>query len=201
MCEKGSEDTLNVLIIGGSLGALALNQIVPPVLTQLQSKRAMAVWHQTGAGKSAPVEQAYTTLAATHSKVTVSEFIDSVEQAYSWADVVICRAGALTVAEVSAAGRVAIFVPLPIAVDDHQTRNAQNLADQQAAIIIQQQHLAEQLPPVLSKLFTDHQYRQTMAQQAKALSPPDATQKVADFCESIIGLAESERMGGGYGSK
>ena len=206
---------LNVLIVGGSLGALALNQIVPKVLKEMSGEHEFNVWHQTGATKSAPVNDdyaEYANIVAKHTneqdesvqskakpQVMVTEFIEDVEQAYEWADVVICRAGALTVAEVAAAGRVAIFVPLPIAVDDHQTQNAENLAKQGAAIVIQQPELESTLKQSLTRLFTENDYRENMAQKAKKLSQPEATQKVADYCASLIGkpnLAAKEASGG-----
>ncbi|WP_371196351.1 undecaprenyldiphospho-muramoylpentapeptide beta-N-acetylglucosaminyltransferase [Glaciecola sp. SC05] len=178
---------LRVLIVGGSLGALALNEMVPPVLVDLQKNHVVDVWHQTGKDKSEPVKKAYQTLNQHDCELTITEFIDDVEQAYAWADVVICRAGALTVAEVAAAGRVAIFVPLPIAVDDHQTLNAENLAKRDAAIILQQSVLAKELPLVLAKVFADPSYRQDIANKARLLSQTHATVQVADYCESLIG--------------
>lgn len=177
---------LRVLIVGGSLGAVALNELVPPVLIALQTKQAVDVWHQTGIGKAKPVEQAYDKLSNAPCKVTITEFIDDVEQAYAWADMVICRAGALTVSEVAAAGRVAIFVPLPIAVDDHQTLNADNLAKRGAAIILQQSTLAQALPAVLAKLCADSGYRHDMANKARLLSQTQSTMQVADYCEALI---------------
>ena len=186
------ENKRNILIVGGSLGALALNQIVPKVLIELAKNHEFNVWHQSGVNKSEPVEQAYRSLSqadasSESSTIKISEFIDDVEQAYAWADIVICRAGALTVAEVSAAGRVAIFVPLPIAVDDHQTQNAENLAQQDAAIVIQQGQLEAHLANALIPLLTDTEYRESMANKAKTLSQAEATQKVADYCSSLIG--------------
>ncbi|MFC4700288.1 undecaprenyldiphospho-muramoylpentapeptide beta-N-acetylglucosaminyltransferase [Glaciecola siphonariae] len=198
-------EAINILIVGGSLGALALNQIVPKVLKDISSAKVLNVWHQSGKGKAEPVKEAYQALFAqpllkdtedfasagnaseAGVQVRVSEFIDKVESAYAWADIVICRAGALTVAEVSAAGRVAVFVPLPIAVDDHQTFNAQNLSEQGAAILIQQHDLAEQLPVHLHRLVAEPSVRYEIARKAKSLAQMNATRDVADYCASLIG--------------
>lgn len=187
---------LRVLIVGGSLGAVALNQIVPPILQEFQHQHAIDVWHQSGKGKAEPLKQAYRAFDDDDSSIKISEFIEDVEQAYEWADIVICRAGALTVSEVAAAGRVAIFVPLPIAVDDHQTLNAENLAKRGAAIILQQEVLASQLPMVLQKLFTDADYRLDIAKKARLLCHTHATVQVADYCESLIGNANFKHKDG-----
>lgn len=185
--ERQPKRNLRILIVGGSLGALALNEVVPNALIALQEQCAVDVWHQSGKGKAEPVIQAYAALNGRECKVTVSEFIDDVEQAYAWADIVICRAGALTVSEVAAAGRVAIFVPLPIAVDDHQRLNAENLAKQDAAIILPQKTLAQALPAVLAKLCSDASYRHDIANKARLLSQSHATVQVANYCESLCG--------------
>jgi UDP-N-acetylglucosamine--N-acetylmuramyl-(pentapeptide) pyrophosphoryl-undecaprenol N-acetylglucosamine transferase len=177
-----SEESKNILIVGGSLGALALNQIVPPILLHLREQFALNIWHQTGAGKDEPVIKAY----AQSDNVRITEFIDEVESAYDWADIVICRAGALTVAEVAAAGRVAIFVPLPIAVDDHQTLNADNLASQGAAYLIQQSELEAKLADTLSTLLREPSTLRAMANKAKASSLANASEVVARYCQQLV---------------
>jgi UDP-N-acetylglucosamine--N-acetylmuramyl-(pentapeptide) pyrophosphoryl-undecaprenol N-acetylglucosamine transferase len=189
-----------ILIVGGSLGALALNQIVPKVLAQLAQEHKLSVLHQAGKGKNKDLEQAYSDLVNLESDFTVHEFIADMHEAYAWADLVICRAGALTVAEVALAGRAAIFVPLPIAVDDHQSMNAQNLASQNAAMIIQQSHLDEHLYDALKTLITRPEQRSEMAARAKSLSQPEATQKVADFCESLTQAGAKRINKQGYSS-
>jgi UDP-N-acetylglucosamine--N-acetylmuramyl-(pentapeptide) pyrophosphoryl-undecaprenol N-acetylglucosamine transferase len=177
-----SQTGVNILIVGGSLGAQALNEVVPPVLLKLRDMHALSVWHQTGAGKEQPVINVYEDAE----NVRVTEFIDEMENAYDWADIVICRAGALTVAEVAAAGRVAIFVPLPIAVDDHQTLNAQNLASQDAAYLIPQNQLAESLPKILAELLSAPSVLHAIANKAKSLSLTNASEVVAQYCAQLV---------------
>lgn len=174
----------NILIVGGSLGALALNQIVPVAIKNIKATFNLKVKHQTGANKITQVKEAY----AGVSNIEIMEFIDNISDALNWADIIICRAGALTVAEVSAAGRVAIFVPLPIAVDDHQTKNAQWLSDKHAAIIIPQSELEQALESTLNELVKDIEKRQAMGKTARQLSMRNATTEVAKVLHELIGL-------------
>lgn len=176
--------SVNILIVGGSLGALALNKIVPSCLLNISKRYAISVYHQSGKNKLEPVNQAYENLP----NVKTSEFIDDMSAAFTWADIVICRAGALTVAEVAASGRVAIFVPLPIAVDDHQTKNAESLSEQGAAIIIPQNQLSEVLPVHLTTLLEDENLRLKMANKAKQCLPLDATKIVVEHVEQAAQL-------------
>ncbi len=181
-----SDEPLKVLILGGSLGALALNENVPQILAAAKAKNTIAVWHQTGRGNQEKVAERYQTLLKDNDKVKVTEFITDMVSAYAWADLVICRAGALTVAEVAAAGVGAIFVPYPYAVDDHQTTNAGWLADNGAAIIIQQQDLMtpENITRI-GELIEDRQALNKMAQHAKRVAITDATDKVAGYCKAL----------------
>lgn len=165
----------HILIIGGSLGALALNQKVPPILLKLEHDFAIKVRHQTGKSKQEQVDLAY----GEADFVAVTEFIDDMIEALSWADIIICRAGALTVAEVAGAGRAAIFVPLPIAVDDHQTANARILSDKQAGVLLPQADIEQKLYEHLSKLCSAPKMRMNMAENARKYSIKDATTKVA----------------------
>jgi UDP-N-acetylglucosamine--N-acetylmuramyl-(pentapeptide) pyrophosphoryl-undecaprenol N-acetylglucosamine transferase len=169
-----ADNVFRVLIVGGSLGALALNQQVPPVVKQLRQKYAISVVHQAGKGKAEPVKSQYTQLDD-----SVIEFIDDIPAEFAKADIVICRAGALTVAEVAATESCAIFVPLPIAVDDHQTYNARSLSDNDAAILIQQDKLAQNLYSQLDALLSNPQKIKEMGRKARALCIQDATLKVA----------------------
>ncbi|MFQ3207547.1 MAG: UDP-N-acetylglucosamine--N-acetylmuramyl-(pentapeptide) pyrophosphoryl-undecaprenol N-acetylglucosamine transferase [Glaciecola sp.] len=184
-----NDDTFGLLIVGGSLGALALNKIVPDVINQLRHKHAIKVVHQAGKGKAEPVQLRYAQLSqqtqksqkselTEQSKNTVLEFIDDIPAEFAKADIVICRAGALTVAEVAATESCAIFVPLPIAVDDHQTYNARSLSDKHAAILIQQDKLAEQLYSQLDDLLSNPERIIEMGRKARSLCIQDATQKV-----------------------
>lgn len=167
-----------ILIIGGSLGAIALNELVPNAL-MLASQQTVAfeVRHQCGRGRANQVQAAYE--AATFN-AEVSDFIDDMAAAYQWADIVICRAGAMTVAELAATGRPAIFIPYPYAVDDHQTANAQWLATRGAALVYQQHQLDEKkLSSTLVNLLSDQHQLREMAAAALDAAKLDATNRVA----------------------
>lgn len=190
---------LRLLVVGGSLGAAALNETVPKALAQLPADARPHVVHQAGAKHMEALRANYaaaglTSLAAAAAAVTpisaqegvsrsieLVPFIDDIATAYAQADVVICRAGAMTIAEIAAVGVAALFVPFPFAVDDHQTGNAAFLADQGAAVLIQQRDLdATRLANWLAGLT-----RATlaeMAEKARALAKPDATAQVARVC-------------------
>ncbi|MCJ8272974.1 MAG: undecaprenyldiphospho-muramoylpentapeptide beta-N-acetylglucosaminyltransferase, partial [Psychrosphaera sp.] len=180
---------LNVLILGGSLGAKALNENLPKLLGESTSADQINVWHQTGRGNKDAAETLYKTAMNSNSNcdIRVDEFIVDMTQAYQWADLVICRAGALTVAEVAAAGVAAVFVPFPFAVDDHQTLNAWWLADNDAAIIVQQDVLAQpDSVKQINDLLADRTQLQHMAVKARQVAILDATDKVAEYCRNAI---------------
>lgn len=173
---------LRILVVGGSLGAQALNQTVPQALAQLQVP--LQVFHQCGQGKEEMTREAYASANA-NIQVEVHAFIEDMAQAYASADLIICRAGALTVTEVATAGIAAIFVPLPSAVDDHQTQNAKFLADTGAAKICPQSsmtpdHLQQLLQPLL-----DRQVLKQMAIQARQCAQANATQRVVDLIQEL----------------
>lgn len=169
---------LNMLVVGGSLGARPLNENIPALCKNMPG---LAIWHQSGKGNAEAVKQAY---GNTEAKVT--EFIDDMAEAYQWADFIVCRAGALTVAEVAAAGKAAIFVPLPHAVDDHQTQNARSLADNQAAELVPQSALTDKLPGIIQTWINDPQACEAVAMKAKQFAPHDAAGQVADACEYVV---------------
>lgn len=175
------QERFRILVVGGSLGALALNQTVPNVIHKLRQNFAIDVLHQAGKGKAEPVLKAYTSqsTALPNANTRVLEFIDDMPSEFANADIVICRAGALTVAEVAAAQSCAIFVPLPIAVDDHQTYNAKSLSDNNAAVLIQQTNLEPELYQQLKTLLSQPKKITEMASKAKALCVQDATKKVS----------------------
>ncbi|WP_040523137.1 undecaprenyldiphospho-muramoylpentapeptide beta-N-acetylglucosaminyltransferase [Aliiglaciecola lipolytica] len=182
-----SDEKCKVLIVGGSLGASALNTHVPPALANVDN---IEVRHQSGKGHAQAVTDVYQQQWPDASNWQVMEFIDDMAQAYAWADVVICRAGALTVAEVAMVGVAAIFVPLPHAVDDHQTFNAKALVDHHAAILLPQPQLEEGgLKVIIQQLVDDAQSRITMGQKANSLAKPNATKTVSDICETLRGRA------------
>jgi UDP-N-acetylglucosamine--N-acetylmuramyl-(pentapeptide) pyrophosphoryl-undecaprenol N-acetylglucosamine transferase len=169
---------LHILVVGGSLGATALNQIVPEALALLPVKERPSVTHQSGAAQLAALLENY---AKANVEVKASDFIEDMAEAYAEADLVICRAGAMTVAEIAAAGVAALFIPFPFAVDDHQTHNAKTLAQAGGAFLEQQRdltagRLAEFLRGLTRKQLTK------MAVLAKQQAKPKATTQIARAC-------------------
>jgi UDP-N-acetylglucosamine--N-acetylmuramyl-(pentapeptide) pyrophosphoryl-undecaprenol N-acetylglucosamine transferase len=178
-----TDSPIRLLVVGGSLGAEVLNQEVPKALAHLQN---FDVRHQCGAGHMAKVEHTYKEQIGHKAHWQVEEFITDVSGAFRWADIIICRAGALTVAEISAAGRASIFVPLPHAVDDHQTKNAQALADVGAALMCPQPSLLNgQLVELLQPLFASPDRLVEMGNLARTLAKHDATENVAIYCNQF----------------
>ncbi|MEP0356021.1 undecaprenyldiphospho-muramoylpentapeptide beta-N-acetylglucosaminyltransferase [Paraglaciecola sp.] len=171
---------LKILVVGGSLGAQILNETVPVALQGLSN---VNVRHQTGKGHLSTVQQHYKQFVTNESSYQLSEFIDDMAQAYQWADLVVCRAGALTVAEVAAAGVPAVFVPLPHAVDDHQTKNAQVLVDASAAYLLPQKELTpEGLRILIESSQGVPEKLLEMGKNAKAIARIGAAKDVAHFC-------------------
>lgn len=178
---EGRQGPLRVLVVGGSLGAAALNEIVPKAIALLPAGERPLVCHQAGVKQ---IDQLRANYAAAGVEARAVPFIDDMAQAYADADLVICRAGAMTVSEVAAAGVAALFVPFPHAVDDHQTTNARFLSERGAALLVQQGELsAEGLAHMLSGL-TRPQLKQ-MAQLARDVAKPDATRRVAEICSQM----------------
>ncbi len=172
---------LNVLVVGGSLGAQALNEALPKALAQLPEAERPTVLHQTGKKHFEAVQSLYAQVGVS---ADIRPFLDDMAHQYAQADVVICRAGALTVAEVAAAGVASVLIPFPFAVDDHQTHNARFLSEKGAAVLLPQTELnAEKLAQLLRQLDRDR--LSTMAQAARKLAKPDATQQVAEICISL----------------
>jgi UDP-N-acetylglucosamine--N-acetylmuramyl-(pentapeptide) pyrophosphoryl-undecaprenol N-acetylglucosamine transferase len=178
---SGRTGPLQVLVIGGSLGAAALNDIVPQALALLPSTIRPHVRHQSGAQHTAKLRDNYQRAGVNADTVA---FIDDMAGAYSSADLVICRAGALTVAELAAAGVASILVPFPHAVDDHQTGNARYLTDAGAAVLLQQKDMtAGGLAALINSLNRDSLL--SMASKARAMARADATARVAQICEEL----------------
>lgn len=172
---------LRVLVVGGSLGAAALNACVPQALALLEPARRPRVVHQSGRGHLGALERLYADLGV---QAECREFIDDMATAYAEADLVICRAGASTVSEVACAGVAALFVPFPHAVDDHQTANARYLADADAALLVQQRDLSPQrLAEQLRGMERDGLV--AMARRAYAMARRDAVERVVSICESL----------------
>lgn len=174
---------LNLLVMGGSLGAQALNAQVPAALALLDAAVRPMVRHQAGRGKLEETRSAYADRAVA---AEVSEFVDDMAGAYAWADLVICRAGALTVSELMAAGVASVLVPYPFAVDDHQTVNGRFLTDAGAAELMAQSDLQpEALAGRLRELLGDRARLYDMAARAHRLARRNATHDVADICEEL----------------
>ncbi len=175
----GSDTALRVLVLGGSQGARVLNEQVPAGLARLPREIELAVWHQ--AGVSLDVAQAAYARAGLEPRL--DEFIEDMAAAYGWADLVICRAGALTVAELAAAGIGAVLIPFPHAIDDHQMKNAMSFASQGAGIVIPESELdPERLARELTTLLSDHQALVRLAERARAQAKPRAAEILADAC-------------------
>ncbi|NVK21009.1 MAG: undecaprenyldiphospho-muramoylpentapeptide beta-N-acetylglucosaminyltransferase [Kangiellaceae bacterium] len=197
---KDKEGSINILIVGGSRGAAVFNERLPETMNIVNDGLYLDVRHQCGKGNSQAVNERYNNGTNQRLNFCVTEFIEDMAEAYAWADLVICRAGALTVAEVAMAGCAAIFVPYPHAVDDHQTHNARYLADQGAAVIIQQHDLSEQvLAQNITALANNKQHIIDMAQKARSLAKPNATQEVAAYCELAAGVSITDETEGKNG--
>ena len=177
-----------VLVVGGSLGAKILNDVVPQAMKQIKVQ-SIDVWHQTGGGNEQAVLTSYQDFGLPEEKVKVTEFIDDMASAYQWADVVVCRAGALTVSELAMAAKPAIFVPLPHAVDDHQTKNAMYLVECGAAkLIAQKEFNGTTLGQMLNSLFISDKVVQQMSKAAHNAAHADATSHVAQTCIEVAQL-------------
>jgi UDP-N-acetylglucosamine--N-acetylmuramyl-(pentapeptide) pyrophosphoryl-undecaprenol N-acetylglucosamine transferase len=175
----GRGGALRLLVLGGSQGAMVLNRVVPAALARL-ADIDIEVLHQCGAKLLDGAREAY---AAQSSNARVEPFIDDMAAAYAWADLVVCRSGALTVAELCAAGIGALLVPLPSAADDHQTANARFLVEHGAAVLLPQSGLdAERLANEIRALAAAPARRLAMAEAARALAKPDAAAIVARRC-------------------
>ncbi|MDH2915932.1 MAG: undecaprenyldiphospho-muramoylpentapeptide beta-N-acetylglucosaminyltransferase, partial [Gallionella sp.] len=179
----GRSGKLNVLVVGGSLGAQALNEALPKALALMSEAERPNVLHQTGKKHFEIVQKLY---EQSDTKADIRPFLDDMANQYANADVVICRAGALTIAELAAAGVASILVPFPFAVDDHQTGNARFLSEKGAAVLLPQTELnAEKLAQLLRELGREK--LKAMAIAARALAKPDATQQVAQICVALAG--------------
>ncbi len=183
----GRSGKARLLVIGGSQGAHVLNEIVPQAVAELEPELRPEVWHQTGARDADLVMQAYGKQGI---QARVTAFIDDMASAYDWADLVVCRAGALTVSELTAAGIGAVLVPFAAAVDDHQSRNAAFLAAAGAGVVIPESQLApSELAKLMARLLGDRKTLLEMAKCARGLAKTDAADKVAEACVQAGGVA------------
>lgn len=175
-------DALRLLVLGGSLGAKPINDMMPHVWHAFKGQNLLAIWHQVGDAHVKVMQQAYGDVAQ-DGEIKVAAFIEDMAKAYAWADLVLCRAGALTVAELSAVGVASILVPLPHAVDDHQTANAKLLVDAGAALLVPQRTMdVEHIVSLICEFYDDRGRLLSMAQKARALAIRDAAEQVATAC-------------------
>jgi UDP-N-acetylglucosamine--N-acetylmuramyl-(pentapeptide) pyrophosphoryl-undecaprenol N-acetylglucosamine transferase len=176
----GREARARLLVFGGSQGAQRLNGVLPQALARMSADSRPQVIHQTGERGLAATRAAY---AQEQIEAQVQPFIEDMAKTYAWADLAVCRAGAMTVAELQAAGLGAIFVPLPIATDDHQTKNAAVMVGVGAARIIQERDLTpESLSAIIGELIADRARLLKMAEAARGVRRTDAASRLADLC-------------------
>ena len=176
---------VHVLVFGGSLGAEALNEIVPMALGELALDKRPVVRHQAGKNKDNVTKKIYEKMEV---EAEITPFIEDMAEAYEWADLVICRSGALTVAELAAAGIASIMVPYPWAVDDHQTENAKYLTEHDAGILMPQAEMTkESLSSLLKELCGNRDKLIEMSIRARELAKPQATDEVAAICAELAG--------------
>ncbi len=178
-----SERPLRLLVLGGSLGALAINKAIPAALALLEDRDQIQVRHQCGRKHEEATIEAYREAGVTAS---VEPFIADMAEAYSWADLVVCRAGALTVSELAAAGVGSILVPYPYAIDDHQTANANWLVAARGAELLPEAELtAEALARKLKHWLRDRASLRAMAVNARRMAKTDSAALVANACEEV----------------
>jgi UDP-N-acetylglucosamine--N-acetylmuramyl-(pentapeptide) pyrophosphoryl-undecaprenol N-acetylglucosamine transferase len=174
---------LRVLILGGSQGALVLNETVPAAAALLPADIKLDIWHQAGAATLQTAQDAYRANAV---DARIDKFIADMGEAYAWADMVVCRSGALTVCELAAAGLGAVLVPYPSAVDDHQTLNARFLVDAGAAVLMPQAQLTpEHLAAELLTCARDRSLVLERARRARELARPEATNDLVAACLAL----------------
>ena len=174
---------IKILVLGGSLGADRLNRLVPETISRIDHEVKIQIKHQCGEKHLTLTKERYKNIDVKHEVVA---FIDDMASAYAWADLVICRAGALTIAELAACGVGSILIPFPYAVDDHQTENANYLAQKDAAILIRETQLTvEKLKQFLVRFFHAPEQLLQMAVKARSLSRPDATKIITELCLKV----------------
>jgi len=175
-------EAINILIIGGSQGAVSLNRYLPKHLSQQTGK--LNIWHQTGKGRAKQVIEAY---ANNKLEAKVSEFIDDMGSAYAWADLLICRAGAMTISECCASGKPALLVPYPYSAGDHQDRNAEFMTRVGAAEILSNDRLAKAGDiPELTALLSDKSRLRNMGKKAFGLYRANALEDVVSVCQEYL---------------
>jgi UDP-N-acetylglucosamine--N-acetylmuramyl-(pentapeptide) pyrophosphoryl-undecaprenol N-acetylglucosamine transferase len=200
--QKSQAQKLRVLVIGGSLGAVRLNQLIPQALARMDVESRPEVIHQTGEKNFTSAVTFYADANITINDgvnnevndkakggIKVEAFIDDMSVVYQWADLVICRSGAMTVFELAAAGVASVLIPYPHAVDDHQTQNALYLEHAGAAIIKQQHELtADEIVELLTDFSVNREKLKEMAVAARKLAIPNSAKTIADACLSAGGI-------------
>jgi len=173
---------VNIFILGGSLGANSLNTKIPEVLKPLLAEDKISVKHQCGKNNVLKTKEHYNG----SNQLEIFEFIDDMSAVYRWADFIIARAGALTIAEINAVGLAAIFVPYPYAVDDHQTENAKNIVNNHAGYIWQEKQSIENLQKLINNLVSNKTLRQEMAENSKKLHKKHSARRVVEICLEML---------------
>ncbi|VUD40325.1 UDP-N-acetylglucosamine--N-acetylmuramyl-(pentapeptide) pyrophosphoryl-undecaprenol N-acetylglucosamine transferase [Thalassocella blandensis] len=187
--QNRTDSKLHILVLGGSRGAQAINRMLPDALSRLENFDKLSVWHQTGDLKLDETQALYRSKLGLgdHDEIRIDAFIRDMAEAYRWADLVICRSGALTVSEIAAVGVGAVFIPFPYAIDDHQTANAKFLEKLGAAEIRQESELnGESLAEIIKHYVNDDSRLLNMANAARAFAKPKAARAFADYCEEVI---------------
>jgi len=173
---------VHILVLGGSLGAKSLNSLLPQAFSSI--KQTIEIKHQCGVKHNEDCKQNYKNADV---DAEVLAFIENMAEVYAWADLVICRAGALTIAEISAAGIGSLLVPYPYAVDDHQTRNASALVEAGAASLLQEKDITvELLAQEVCRLVTDKAVLMTMARKARNLAKTGTAKQIASICLEMV---------------
>ncbi|KEQ13908.1 UDP-diphospho-muramoylpentapeptide beta-N- acetylglucosaminyltransferase [Endozoicomonas montiporae] len=187
--EQRGDAPVRLLVVGGSRGAQVFNQTVPEALALLSESEgvpSVQIWHQTGKGNLEATRQLYRDHGV---EGRVEEFIDDMAETYDWADLILCRSGALTVSELAIAGRPSILVPYPWAVDDHQTANGHYLVEQSAALMIQQSEFNKgSLARMLQDLVANRSRLEQMGAAARSIALPESTRQVAEHCLEVVNV-------------
>lgn len=181
---KQRKGNLSILIVGGSLGAAALNDIIPAAMALIPKESRPSVIHQSGEKHFSDLQRRYADLDVV---ADVRPFIEDMPSAYAQADLVICRSGAMTISELAACGVASCLIPFPYAIDDHQTANAKFLSTANAAVLLPQKNLNANDLALMVQNFSREDLK-LMAERAHALAKPSATQRVAEICADCAGI-------------
>ena len=181
MGDELGENPIHLLIFGGSQGAMKLNTDMPKALAKLSDdeKKRIAVWHQAGKNKLEETEKSYKEQNIT---AKTAEFIDDMGAAYQWADLLVCRAGATSIAEIKAAGKASILVPFPFAAHNHQEKNADAMVEIGAALKVLNDDVAEKMPEILSNFLNHPEKIEEVAKAALKDAKPNAATDIAKDC-------------------